>query len=81
MNHKLAVGAAAKELGEVQARMLMERELAQAQQQVGGARLRMGQALCSSQPAVHAEACREACLKLLVCCKARCGPCAGVDVC
>jgi signal transduction histidine kinase len=33
MNHQLAVGAAAKELGEVQARMLMERELAQAQQQ------------------------------------------------
>lgn len=40
VNHQLAVGAAAKELGEVQARMLMERELAQAQQQVSADRRR-----------------------------------------
>lgn len=34
LHHQLALGAAGKELGEVQTRMLMERELAQAQQQV-----------------------------------------------
>jgi hypothetical protein len=37
VHHKLALGAASKELGEATARVTMERELAQAQQQVRAA--------------------------------------------